>query len=324
MTSWVQSDGPHFVYADAHGRLWQFWYTTATGQWAAQDLTTLSGAVPAGSGMAMTSWVQSDDGPHVVYADATGNLYQVWYTISTGQWAAQSLMNVPNTVPVGPGSAMTSWVQSDDGPHVVYADANGNLYQVWYTIQGSANHAQGWAAGSLMSVPNTVPVGPGSAMTSWVQSDDGPHVAYSDANGNLYQVWYTISTGQWAAQSLMNVPNTVPVGPGSAMTSWMQSDDGPHVVYANANGNLYQVWYTIQGSANHAQGWAAGSLMGVPNTVPVGPGSAMTSWVQSDDGPHFVYADANGHVYQIWYTIQGSANHAQGWAEQELTSVSVI
>ena len=64
-------------------------------------------------------------------------------------------------------------------------------------------------------------------MTSWVQSD-GPHVAYADANGNVYQLWYTVGTGQWAAQNLMTVPNSVPVGPGRPMTSWVQSD-GPHL-----------------------------------------------------------------------------------------------
>jgi hypothetical protein len=37
-----------------------------------------------------------------------------------------------------------------------------------------------------------------------VQSD-GPHAAYADAEGNIYQLWYTVSTGQWAAQSLMSV-----------------------------------------------------------------------------------------------------------------------
>jgi len=197
MTSWVQSDGPHVVYDDANGNVYQLWYTIRTGQWAAQSLMTVPNAVPVGPGSAMTSWVQSD-GPHVAYADANGNVNQLWYTISTGQWAAQSLMTVPNAVPVGPGSAMTSWVQSD-GPHVVYADANGNVNQLWYTISTGQ-----WAAQSLMTVPNMVPVGRGSAMTSWVQSD-GPHIVYADANGNVNQLWYTISTGQWAAQSLMNV-----------------------------------------------------------------------------------------------------------------------
>jgi hypothetical protein len=97
--------------------------------------------------------------------------------------------------------------------------------------------------------------GPRTAMTSWVQSD-GPHVVYSDANGNVNQLWYTISTGHWAAQSLMNVPSIMPVGPGSAMMSWVQSD-GPHVIYAflqgwpnslgdsKANMHLQQLSYTI-------------------------------------------------------------------------------
>lgn len=61
--------------------------------WFAQDLFTLTNAVPAGLGSAMTSWVQSD-GPHVVYADATGHVRQLWYTVASGQWAAQDLTSV--------------------------------------------------------------------------------------------------------------------------------------------------------------------------------------------------------------------------------------
>jgi DNA recombination-dependent growth factor C len=306
LTSWVQStDGPHFLYVDGNQHLPQLWNTISTGQWAGQDLTTVPNAVPVGPGSALTSWVQSDDGPHVVYVDAKGNVNQLWYTIRTGQWAAQSLMNVPNTVPAGPGSAVTSWVQSDDGPHVVYVDANGNLNQLWYTIRTGQ-----WAAQSLMNVPNTVPAGPGSAVTSWVQSDDGPHVVYADANGNLHQLWYTIRTGQWAAQSLMNLPNVVAVGPGSAMTSWVQSDDGPHVVYADPNGHVRQIWYTLSTGR-----WTADDLTQDFGAALVAKRSGMTSWVQSDDGPHVVYADANGHVQQIWYTLS-----TKRWATEDLTN----
>ena len=94
-------------------------------------------------------------------------------------------------------------------------------------------------------------------MTSWIQSD-GPHVVYADASGNLHQLWYTLNTGAWAAQSLMTVPDTVPAGPGGPMTSWNQSD-GPHVVYADASGNLHQLWYTLRIDV-----WTAQSLMNVP------------------------------------------------------------
>jgi hypothetical protein len=304
MTSWVQSDGPHFVYADVNGNLTQFWYTVGTGQWAAQSLMNVPNAVPVGLGSPMTSWVQAD-GPHFVYADLNGNVCQLWYTQKTGQWNAQSLMTVPNVAAAGWGSPMTSWVQAD-GPHVVYADANGNVCQLWYREKTGQ-----WAAQSLMNVPNAVTVGPGSPMTSWVQSD-GPHFVYADANGNLTQFWYTTLTRTWAAQSLMNVPNAVPLGPGSPMTSWVQSD-GPHFVYADANGDLTQFWYTTL-----TRTWAAQSLMNVPNAVPVGPGGAMTSWVQSD-GPHFVYADANGNLTQLWYTIQTRA-----WAAQILLTAQPL
>ena len=142
----------------------------------------------------MTSWIQSD-GPHVAYADTNGNIHQLWYTLRTGQWFAQNLANVPNAVAVGSGRPMTSWIQSD-GPHVAYGDAYGNIHQLWYTVTPGY-----WSAQSLMTVPNAADVGFTMPMTSWVQSD-GPHVVYGDTYGNIHQLWYTLATGQWAAQIL--------------------------------------------------------------------------------------------------------------------------
>jgi hypothetical protein len=220
-------------------------------------------------------------------------------------------MNVPNVVPAGPGSPMTSWVQSDDGPHVVYADANGNLRQIWYTIQASANHAQGWDAQPLSNVENVVPAGLSGPMTSIVVPGDGPHVIYADANGNLTDLWYTISgVGAWQARSLMTTENVVAAGPGRAMTSWVQADSGPHFVYADANGNLEQMWFArFANPVTGTIGWAAESLMNVANVVAARPGGAMTSWEEWDDepdafygGPHVVYVDANGNLQQIWST----------------------
>jgi hypothetical protein len=76
--------------------------------------------------------VQSD-GPHLAYADTKRHLQQQWYTVSSGQWAAQDLTYVPGMALVGSGSPMTSWVQSD-GPHFIYGDANAHVEQLWYTI----------------------------------------------------------------------------------------------------------------------------------------------------------------------------------------------
>jgi len=236
MTSWIQSDGPHVAYADAYGNIHQLWYTLTTGQWSAQSLATVSYAVAVGSGMPMTSWLQSD-GPHVAYGDAYGNIRQLWYTVTPGYWSAQSLATVPNAVAVGSGRPMTSWIQSD-GPHVAYADTNGNIHQLWYTLRTGQ-----WFAQNLANVPNAVAVGSGRPMTSWIQSD-GPHVAYGDAYGNIHQLWYTVTPGYWSAQSLMTVPNAADVGFTMPMTSWVQSD-GPHVVYGDTYGNIHQLWYTL-------------------------------------------------------------------------------
>src|SRR5579883_1488330 len=53
LTSWTQSDGPHFIYVDGNGHLNQIWYTLDSGVWSAQDLkATLGGELPPPGGTA--------------------------------------------------------------------------------------------------------------------------------------------------------------------------------------------------------------------------------------------------------------------------------
>jgi hypothetical protein len=235
MTSWVQSDGPHIAYADASGAVRQLFYTTATGAWTAQDLSAVTNAPAAGPNSPMTSWVQSD-GPHIAYADASGAIHQLYSNASA--WGGdQNLSALTNAAPAGANSPMTSWVQSD-GPHIAYIDGAGGIRQLWYTTASGA-----WSAQTLMTVANVVAAGANSPMTSWVQSD-GPHIAYTDGAGGIRQLWYTIASGAWSAQTLMTVPNAVAAGANSPMTSWVQPD-GPHVAYPGTNGDVFQLWYDL-------------------------------------------------------------------------------
>jgi hypothetical protein len=287
MTSWLQSDGPHFAYADASGNIRQFWYTIATRSWATQSLMTVPGAVAAGPNSSMTGWVQSGN-PTFVYADANGGLHQFWYTAATG-WGTGSLMNNVGFVPAAPNSAMTSWGQADDGPHFVYADANGGLHQIWKIKTDNTALTQ-----NFMTFTGAVPAGPSSAMTSWIQSGY-PTFVYADASGGLHQFTYDTYLG-WRTASLMNNAGAVTAAPNSGMTSWVQSDDGPHFAYADASGGIHQFWNITLNSASTR------SLMTVSGTVLAGPQTPMTGWVQSD-GPHFVYTDANGDLQELSYTV---------------------
>jgi hypothetical protein len=228
LTSWVQSDGPHVVYADANGGLRQIWYTVSTGQWAAQSLMTVAGMVPAGPSSGMTSWVQQSDGPHVVYTDAGGNLRQIWYTISTGQWAAQSLMNVPNAVPARPGSPMTAWFQYNRGPraypdpYFAYVDAKGHVQQRWYAV-GTGQ----WQGDDVTALAGSPQVGPAGNMISWVESGIRPHILFADAGGHVQHLQLG---GHWTSDDLTNQLNFPPIPAGNAITRWGLAD-GLDIVY---------------------------------------------------------------------------------------------
>ena len=140
LTSWTQSDGPHFIYVDGSGHLNQVWYTLDSGVWSAQDLTATVGASSATLATALTSWVQSD-GPHFIYVDGNGHLNQIWYTLDSGVWSAQDLTATVGASSATAATALTSWMQSD-GPHFIYVDGNGHLNQIWYTLDSGVWSAQ--------------------------------------------------------------------------------------------------------------------------------------------------------------------------------------
>jgi hypothetical protein len=354
LTSWVQSDGPHFVYIDRNNRVDQVWFTVSANTWHTQSVSGMVGSPLASPGSGLTSWMQSD-GPHFVYIDANGNLNQIWYTISSGAWNSQNLTGMTKSPAASVGSALTSWVQSD-GPHLVYVDANNHLNQLWYTT--SANT---WRTQNLSSFTGASPANPQGELTSWVQSD-GPHFVYVDGNNQLDQIWYTTSANTWSKQNLTSLAGIPAATPGSSLASWVEAD-GPHLIYIDQNQNLNHVWYTVSTNtwnnqdlsnvtgaplANlqsrltawaqsdgthvvytdqnnqldqlwHATGstiWNAQNLSGFTGARLANPGGGVTSWIQSD-GPHFVYIDQNGHLDQLWFTTS-----ANTWSTQNLTSIT--
>src|SRR5258708_37025860 len=87
------------------------------GQWVAQDLSTVPGTALVAPGSGLTSWGQSNDGPHVVYADANGHVRQLWYTTRTGHWAAQDLTTAAAMAGIDPGCGVSGWATANDVLH---------------------------------------------------------------------------------------------------------------------------------------------------------------------------------------------------------------
>jgi hypothetical protein len=296
LTSWVQSDGPHFVFSDVDQHIRQIFYLLALNSWNTQDLTAVTGAPLPSPQTALTSWVQSD-GPHFVYADANQHLNQMFFLLGNNTWNSQDLTVTTGAPLVTPGSALTSWVQPD-GPHFVYEDGSQHLRQLFFV-----NNA--WNTQDLTAATGAPPASSQSALTSWVQSD-GPHFVYEDANQHLRQIFFV--NNAWRTQDLTATTGAHLATPGSSLTSWQQSD-GPHFVYEDGNQHLDQMFFLLGNSTWNTQDLTAAT--GAPTAA---VGSSLTSWVQSD-GPHFVYEDGIQHLDQMFFLLSSSA-----WNMQDLTA----
>ncbi|HET6841891.1 MAG TPA: hypothetical protein VFK06_09410 [Candidatus Angelobacter sp.] len=301
LTSWVQSDGPHFVFQDQNQHLRQIFKEVSLNVWNTEDLTNTTGAPPASTQSALTSWTQSD-GPHFVYQDQNQHFRQLFFANNTA-WHTQDLTATSGAPPSAPGTTVTSWLQSD-GPHFVYLDANQHLRQIFNEVSLGV-----WNTEDLTNTTGAPPASANSALTAWVQSDGSPHFVYEDANKHLRQLFFS-NNAAWHTQDITAVTAALLATPGSALTSWVQSD-GPHFVYEDANQHLNQMFFLLSNNTWNTQDLTA--TTGAPSAE---FGSALTSWVQSD-GPHFVFQDGNQHLNQMFFLFSNNT-----WNTQDLTATT--
>jgi hypothetical protein len=302
LTSWTMSGGQHFVYIDVNNNIDQMWYTTASGEWATQNLTTMLGAVPAVLSYGLTNWTQSD-GPHFVYEDANGHVHQIWYITASGEWNTQDLTDLADAPVAEQFTTFTSWVDTSGNPHFVYIDSNLDIDQISYTASSGE-----WATQNLTNTVDVPLATVSFGLTSWTQSD-GPHFVFEDRNGHVHQIWYTTASGKWNTQDLTEMLSAPIAAQLTTFTSWMMSD-GPHFVYIDSNGDVDQMWY-----ATASGEWGTQNLTEMLGATTAVISNGLTSWTQSD-GPHFIYEDANGHVHQMWYTTASGE-----WATEDLTEI---
>jgi hypothetical protein len=131
-----------------------------------------------------------------------------------------------------PQSALTSFVDSSQGQHVVYLGTNQHVWQILW-------NGTSFAAGDLTSASGGPVAAPGSALTSFVDSSRGQHVVYLGTNQHIWQILW--NGRSFAAGDLTSASGGPVVAPGSALTSFVDSSLGQHVVYLGTNQHVWQI-----------------------------------------------------------------------------------
>lgn len=134
LTSWITARSAHVSYLSADGHAHELYSPLTGGRWRQSDLTAATGAPPAASSSALTSWV--DRGyQHVVYTSADGHAHELYFRLSGGTWRRRDLTTSAGTPPASPSSVLTSWVDHSY-QHVVYASLDGHAHEFYFGLSG--------------------------------------------------------------------------------------------------------------------------------------------------------------------------------------------
>jgi hypothetical protein len=204
LTSWVDPNDQHVVFASADGHLHELYYNLKTGVWGTGDLTATAGAPTAtGSTGTLTSWVDASF-QHVAFVSADRHVYELRFALATGPWTATDLTAASGAPPAE--GQLTSWVDPSV-QHLAFVAADWHVHEMFATLG-----TESWATGDLNAQAGAPPAAPGSPLGSWVDPVD-EHVVFVSADGHLHELFFTLGQGPWGVNDLTartGAPGLVP------------------------------------------------------------------------------------------------------------------
>ena len=252
-------------------------------------------AVPAACQKALTSFVLSDNLPHIISVDGHQHVTELFY--QNQKWVANDLTVSGHAPAAGPGSALTSFVLADKMPHIVFLDGHQHVDQLFYQ-----DHK--WVFNDLTASGRAPVAGSGSELNSFVLSDGMPRIVFSDGHQHVDQLFY--QDNKWVFNDLTASAHAPTAESNSALTSFVLSDGLPHIIAIDNHQHLNELFY-------QNQKWVANDLTAISRAPLARQGSSLTSFVLADRMPHIVFLDEHQHVDQLFYQ-----DHK--WVLNDLTS----
>jgi len=329
LTSFVDgSGGQHIFYVDANNSLNQMYWPGSGTTWYPQNISGVFGGLGVGNVSLTSFYDPADNSQHVFYIantviqpaggpGPTAPVEQFYYPGTGVIWYPQDLSGSYSADPALANSQITSFLDIGGGEHVVYQNAVGDIDQLYYPGSGTVWIPQNLTA--MYASGTTAPLSP-AGLTSFVGVDQAQHIAYVDTNQHVDQLVYIPGAGGWARQDLTSLAGASNAGTGSNLGSFLDVNDGQHIAFVDASGNINQLYYpgfgtiwTSQNLTGNYGGNAAGAATGLI-AFPGTPGSASNSLFLGL-GEHIVYLDVNEHLNQFYYPGYGTT-----WFWQNLSS----
>ena len=238
LSSWVDHNYQHVVYASADRHIRELYFWLAGGAWRQTDLSETTGAPPAVPGNALTSWVAGRY-QHVVYLSVDGHTRELSFPIAGGAWKQADLTDAVAAPPAALGSALSSWI-NQKYQHAVSLGTDRHLRELYAPAAGDA-----WKQTDLTTSAGASSALPGTVLSSWIDQKY-QHLVYLSANQHIHELYFPLAGGHWKQNDLTSTASCPAATLGSALTSWVDHNY-QHVVYITSDGHAHELYYPLAG-----------------------------------------------------------------------------
>lgn len=291
----------HVYYSGTNQHIYEL-YGTGTA-WHSDDPTSLSGAPSGVTDTKLTSLIGTGSVIHVFYLDTSGDLAEL-YWLGGSNWHSDS-----PAVLAGDGgyniclfaSAFSSFMDFSNGHNYMYVYCvAGNGIPEFYWTGGSAWHLdypQLQASGAPLAES-------GSKLTSFIDNSNNSairHLFYEgNGNENVYELY---DAGGWHSDDPTSLAGGAPVpASDSALTSFLGTSSGMHVMYLGANDHVYELHWTGGTS------WSYFDATAASRGVSAVAGSELSTFQDLAGGARLYFLGTNSHVYELYWQNEPAAS----------------
>jgi RHS repeat-associated protein len=173
--------------------------------WLTADITALSGAAPATTGSALTSFSPAGSSPLMnFYEGPSQHIYSIYWNSGTNTWQSADF-STPNVA-----ATSSALANNPAGPHAFYLRSTQYLYDANWN--GSA-----WVNSDLTSLSSsTVVPAAGSSLSSHGTSDGNTsNIFFEGTNQHIYHTYYKPSAPGWFNEDLLTIASNFVIDSGT-------------------------------------------------------------------------------------------------------------
>ncbi|HEY1354602.1 MAG TPA: protein kinase, partial [Ktedonobacteraceae bacterium] len=184
------------------------------GSWNNNDLTALSGGVPALPGSALAGYRGNDTRQHIVYFGRDRQLYELSTRPGPG-WESKNLSALSQGGVPLPGSALTAYQGGDHSEHINYINADHQLHELYLSPAGA------WSDNDLSALSQAVVPLSGSALSGSVGGDGSVHVNFIGTDRHVHELYWF---NGWSDNDLTRLSRAVAPLSESALSGYTGAD----------------------------------------------------------------------------------------------------